>query len=193
MDANFKKGFATSAIISIAAVVLVLGGVVYYASKPKVTNKADEEKAVVEKGIMEQKGNNMTTGKKNDAMVKEEPVMQKEGAGMMDTGEAMAKPGSYEAYSQDKLALAENGKVVLFFRASWCPTCRALDANIRSNLGTIPAGVTILDVDYDNSTALKKKYGVTYQHTLVQVGPLGEQLAKWTGSPTLADLVSKIK
>jgi thioredoxin 1 len=111
----------------------------------------------------------------------------------VDKDSAVAKIGSYESYSPDKLARAEKGIVVLFFRASWCPTCRALDASIRSGLGTIPEGVTILDVDYDNSTALKQKYGVTYQHTLVQVNTSGGQLAKWTGSPTLSDLVSKIK
>lgn len=101
--------------------------------------------------------------------------------------------GFYGAYSPDKLALAETGKVVLFFRASWCPTCRALDKDIRANLENIPKDVVILDVDYDNSTALKQKYGVTYQHTLVQVDVSGNQIAKWTGSPTLSDLLLAIK
>lgn len=108
-------------------------------------------------------------------------------------GDTMMKAGSYESYSPDKLALAEKGKVVLFFRASWCPTCRTLDASIRANLGAIPEGVAILDVDYDNSTALKQKYSVTYQHTLVQVDAAGGEIARWTSSPTLADLVTQIK
>ncbi|MEK7569398.1 MAG: thioredoxin family protein [Patescibacteria group bacterium] len=103
------------------------------------------------------------------------------------------EPGSYEPYSPEKLARAESGDVVLFFRASWCPTCRALDANIRTNSGSIPGAVTVLDVDYDNSTELKQKYGVTYQHTLVQVDASGNLIAKWQGSPTLSDLVSKIR
>src|SRR3989344_328137 len=101
--------------------------------------------------------------------------------------------GTYEVYSPEKLVLAETGKVVLFFRAPWCPNCRALDADIRANLSDIPEGVTILDVDYDNSTALKQKYGVTYQHTLVQVDALGNQIAKWTSSPTLATLLTAVK
>lgn len=106
---------------------------------------------------------------------------------------AMMKKGSYESYAPEKLALAKDGKVVLFFRASWCPTCRALDADIRANLGAIPEGVTILDVDYDNSTAMKQKYSVTYQHTLVQVDANGNQIGKWTGSPTLAALLGQVK
>lgn len=101
--------------------------------------------------------------------------------------------GSYESYSTEKLARAATGDVVLFFRAPWCPTCRALDADIKAHLGDIPAGVTILDVDYDSSTALKQKYGVTYQHTLVQVDASGTQINKWTGSPNLAALLSNIK
>jgi len=100
--------------------------------------------------------------------------------------------GSYEAYNSSKLAYAENGDVVLFFRASWCPSCRTLDKNIKENISNIPSGVIILDVDYDNSTDLKKKYGVTYQHTLVQVDSSGNMIAKWSGGSTLQDLVSKI-
>jgi hypothetical protein len=57
----------------------------------------------------------------------------------------------------------------------------------------IKEGVTILDVNYDTATDLKKKYGVTYQHTLVQVDTKGNQIAKWQGSPTLADIESKLK
>lgn len=127
----------------------------------------------------------------NDVMMKVE-VEDKTDA-MMDSDTMMQRKGSYEVYSPEKLALAKTGKVVLFFRASWCPTCRTLDANIRANLGSIPDGVAILDVDYDDSTVLKQKYGVTYQHTLVQVDASGTQITKWTGSPTLASLVSNIK
>ncbi len=110
---------------------------------------------------------------------------------LKDGGEVMAA-GSYEAYSPEKLDRATTGAVVLFFHASWCPTCRALDADIRSNLNQIPKSLTILDVDYDNSTALKQKYGVTYQHTMVQVDASGNLIKKWSGSPTLAALVSQV-
>mgnify|MGYP001597709164 CR=1 FL=1 len=103
----------------------------------------------------------------------------------------MMQKGSYEAYSAEKLALAAEGDVVLFFRASWCPTCRALDADIKANV--VPEGVTILDVNYDTEVALKQKYGVTMQHTLVQVDAEGNLIQKWTGSPSLASLVAKVQ
>ncbi len=101
--------------------------------------------------------------------------------------------GSYETYDMSKLVAAKTGKVVLFFRASWCPSCKALNADIQAHLSEIPAGVTILDVDYDSSTDLKKKYAVATQHTLVQVDANGNELKKWVGSPTLSDIVSELK
>jgi thiol-disulfide isomerase/thioredoxin len=127
------------------------------------------------------------------AAMMEKDVMGKDEAAMEDTNTVMMEKGSYEAYAPEKLVLAETGDVVLFFRASWCPTCRALDADIRAHLDNIPDGVTILDTDYDTSTALKQKYGVTYQHTLVQVDSAGNLIAKWTQSPTLASLLTNIK
>jgi thiol-disulfide isomerase/thioredoxin len=126
----------------------------------------------------------------DDSMENESTPMEEDDPVM--TGEGVSG-GSYEAYSPEKLALAEEGDVVLFFRASWCPTCRILDADLRANEANIPAGVTILDVDYDNSTALKQRYGVTYQHTLVQVDDEGNQIAKWSGSPSLSALLSNIQ
>lgn len=101
--------------------------------------------------------------------------------------------GSYEPYAPEKIAMkAGSGKVVLFFRASWCPTCRALDRDIKANLGNIPEKLTILDVDYDNSNELKKKYGVTYQHTMVEVDIDGNMIKKWMGSPTLDSFIKEV-
>jgi thiol-disulfide isomerase/thioredoxin len=130
----------------------------------------------------------------DDTMVGEDAMMQDDAATQDDTmmqADTMAKPGAYEVYSADKLAKANDGKVVLFFRASWCPTCKAADADIRAHLGAIPGNVTILDVDYDTHADLKKKYGVTYQHTFVQVDAQGNALKKWSGSPTLAAIVGQ--
>lgn len=117
----------------------------------------------------------------NKVMIKE-----KEAGGMIGKG-------GYEDFAPEKLSWAKDGKVVLFFKASWCPTCRALDADITAHLGEIPNKFYIFKLDYDNSTELKKKYGITYQHTFVQVNEKGEMLKKWSGSPTLADLVAQVQ
>ncbi len=91
--------------------------------------------------------------------------------------------GSYEEYSQSVYSKAENGDVVLFFHASWCPFCVQLDSNLNSS--NIPDGLTIAKVDYDSESALKSKYGVTSQHTLVEVDSNGNEIKKWLGSNDL--------
>lgn len=157
-------------IIGTVALFVVVGGV--YVSM----NKSDD--AMLAKEKTEQQ-----------AMEDKAMVEKKE----MEEKEAMMKVGSYEVYSAERLARAETGDVVLFFRASWCPSCRALNSSIESNLKSIPEGVTILKTDYDTETELKKKYGVTYQHTLVQVDKNGNMIKKWSGGSTLDNLLSQIQ
>ena len=101
--------------------------------------------------------------------------------------------GTYESYAPEKLVKAESGRVVLFFHASWCPTCRALNSDIEASKSEIPGDVTILKTDYDTETELKKKYSVTTQHTLVQVDKDGNMLTKWSGGTTLESIISKLK
>jgi len=100
--------------------------------------------------------------------------------------------GSFETYSAEKVANA-TGDVVIFFHATWCPSCRALIGDIEKNARVIPAGTTILKADYDTETALKKKYGVTTQHTLVQVDNDGNLIKKWSGGSKLANLLLEIQ
>ncbi len=171
-----------SIFLVLVVAILIIWGVM---SKDKSGDSMMmEDKPMSEKGSMMKDENSMMEG---------DEMMEKNDSMMMDEGDSMMMKGSYEAYAPEKLALAEKGDVVLFFRAPWCPTCRALDADIKANVSSIPSGVTILDVDYDSSSALKQKYGVTYQHTLVQVDKDGNQISKWMGSPTLSALVGKIK
>jgi thiol-disulfide isomerase/thioredoxin len=178
----------TTTIVAVIALLVIIGGGLYYNTMTPMGVQ------MVEKGdAMIEEGGKMI--EKGDDMMGEGEAMKKEGEAMMEMAPvgAMSSAGSYEAYSPDKLARASDGDVVLFFRASWCPTCRAVDADIRAHLNDIPKGVTILDINYDDSTALKQKYGVTYQHTFVQVDAAGNQIVKWSGSPTLASLLGNIK
>ena len=165
-------------VIGVVVLVLIGNGVYAYFNNKGGVMQYDEVK---NKEFM------MDDSEKNSEMMKDE-------TGMMDKGDIMMKSGSYETYAPEKIARANSEQdVVLFFRAGWCPTCRAVDADIKTNLSEIPTNLTILDVDYDNSTALKKEYGVTYQHTFVQVDGDGKLIKKWSGSPTLTALVSELK
>jgi thiol-disulfide isomerase/thioredoxin len=99
--------------------------------------------------------------------------------------------GIYAEYSGN-LEQYEGKDVVLFFKASWCPSCRVLDSDIKQSLNDMPENVVILELDYDNETELKKKYGVTTQHTLVQVDGSGEIIKKWSGGNRLENVLNQI-
>ncbi len=118
-------------------------------------------------------------------------AMKEAGEKMMkDDGVAVAKAGVFADYSADKVA--EYDGAVLDFYASWCPSCRALEADIIENEANIPEGVAILKVDFDKATELKQKYGVNKQHTLVQVDGEGNEITKWSGGATLDSIIAKI-
>lgn len=172
---------STGIIIGLVALV-VAGGV--YASMSTGKSDATDDKA--KESIMMDKDSNTMA---QDGEMKKDEMMQKGETAVMDKG--MAK-GTYEAYSSDKVMRAETGDVVVFFHASWCPSCRGLDADIQANMGSIPENVTILKADYDKETELKKKYGVTSQHTLVQVDKDGNMIKKWSGGSSLSSVLSQI-
>jgi len=129
----------------------------------------------------------------------ESSLIQEENIGTVEptekTSESEASEtmsGSFETYSAEIVAEAE-GDIIIFFHATWCPSCRALINDIESNMSAIPAGTTILKADYDTETELKKKYGVTTQHTLVQIDKDGTLIKKWSGGSKLANLLSEIQ
>lgn len=97
----------------------------------------------------------------------------------------------YKNYSPDRLAEAE-GDIILFFYATWCPTCNYADSQIRGNIEEIPDDVTILLVNFDTESALKNKHNVIYQHTFVQVDNNGNQIKKWSGSYTIDELLTEL-
>lgn len=156
--------------------------------------KMEMEKAAMEKDAMEQSQMMGDEVMQKDVMQKEGSMMKEDAMTNESAGSTMMSAGTYEPYAPAKIATASaSHDVVLFFRASWCPTCKAVDADIKARLKDIPAHLTILDVNYDDSADLKKKYGVTYQHTFVQVDAQGNLVKKWSGSPTLAALISEVK
>lgn len=185
-----KKG--STAIWVIIILVVVIGAVVFATNGGNTPQESDE--MMQDDAMMEESHDDsmmMEEDKDGESMMEDGDAMMEE---KMDEGDSMSKgPGSYEDYSSEKLAKASEGDLVLFFHANWCPTCRSLEANIQENATDIPSGVTILKANYDKEVDLKKKYGVTYQHALVQVDAQGNLVTKWQGSPTLASLLGQIK
>ncbi|QFP77920.1 thioredoxin family protein [Deinococcus sp. AJ005] len=101
-----------------------------------------------------------------------------------------AKMVHYLPYTKAAYDAASGMKRVLFFHATWCPNCRAADADILKKLDEIPADVVIFKTDYDKEVALKKQYGITAQHTFVLVDEGGKALKKWAGGK-LSTIISK--
>ena len=199
-----QAGFGTALIIAIIAVIALGGGFYYVSQQSEQTaettqhNETDLE-MMKEKAEMEDNGSRETADMEAKADVnmeaKDKGVMTD--AGLMVDAETEIdttflpepKAGTFDVYSDGSLALANEGDVVLFFHAPWCPSCRALESDIEANLSSIPPNVHLLKVDYDSATELKKKYGVVRQHTLVQVDSAGNEIQTLTGLVNTLDQV----
>lgn len=105
--------------------------------------------------------------------------------------EPQEQPGQYVELAdyQADPSIAGDGDVVMFFHAPWCPDCVATEASLRSE--GVPDGLTVVKADFDTETDLRATYGVTVQHSFVQLD--GDDAVKvWTGSRTGADIASEL-
>lgn len=168
--------------------IVVIGGVVVYASTTKQTEQQTNtavESEKIQNGAM-------TDDKVPDDKMESDKMEKDKLAGdKMSSDASIELAGSYKDYSP---ALIESEqklgkKVVLFFHAPWCPFCKTADTAFKENMSKIPAGVTVLKTDYDSNDALKTKYGVVYQHTFVQIDAQGNLVTKWNSGDI--DLLTK--
>lgn len=121
-----------------------------------------------------------------------EDKMMKEDSSMMNSD------SGYVEYSKGVFDNSSDKRRVLFFYANWCPTCRPTDANFRENTNKLPEDLVLIRVNYNDTETdqeekdLAKKYGVTYQHTFVQIDGSGKEIAKWNGGQ-IEELLENIK
>lgn len=100
---------------------------------------------------------------------------------------SMDTEGRYVFHTDGILDQFVSPKKVLFFYASWCPTCRPVDADLRSQQEKLPKDVMVIRVNYndpdtnDEEKQLARKYGITYQHTFVYIDAQGKEVKKWNG------------
>jgi len=162
-----KKSIMIVAVI--VGVLLLGGGALAYSN-----NQNDKKES--EKMAMQKKNQEKAAMAKEDAMKKEGDSMNKD--------DAMSKSGSYVTladYEANPTKYADSKKVY-FFHASWCPICQGIDKEIKADGSKIPAGVTLIKADFDGSTDLRQKYGVTTQYTFVQVDNNGNETAQWSAT-----------
>ncbi len=172
-------------IIAGIVILVLIGGGWYIANQQ--SQQAEQAKMAQEKNAMKAK---------EDAAIKEkqdkEAELKKDGAAMekKEGDNVMADKNStsrYVEYSKSAYDQAVNKRRVLYFYASWCPICRPTDAEFKENTSKIPEDVVVLRVNYNDPDTdqeekdLAKKYGITYQHTFVQVDTTGHEITKWNG------------
>lgn len=166
--------------------LLIGGGIIYAAGSSGNTNRmsASSDQAIAE---AVQPG---ATSNSPDTATPVQPVTEQPAPAAPAPGPSTA-PGSYVDYSDSAVA-STKGTRLLFFHAQWCPQCRALEADIK-NKG-VPAGVTILKVDYDSNQALRRQYGVTIQTTVVRIDDKGNLVERYVAydDPTLAKVTENL-
>ena len=123
-----------------------------------------------------------------DAMMNKDDMMMKDDKVMMQKSPAM-----YQDYSESAVAAAlkEGKKVALFFHAPRCPSCRSLNKELTADIATLPANTVVFKTDYDSTSDLKKKYGVTSQHTIVTIDANMNKIAlkKWWDAQDVAAML----
>ena len=133
----------------------------------------------------------------SDSMMKRDEAIVSQDDTVMEPTDAMSD-SRYVEYSKATLDQAAGNRRVLFFYASWCPTCRPADESFTQNINSIPEDVTVIRVNYNDTDTdqeekdLAAKYAVTYQHTFVQVDSTGKEVTKWNGGQ-IEELLSNIK
>lgn len=155
-----------NAMIALVVIVLALGG--YYSTQ-----------------------NNQTAMEPKDAILVQDEVVKTDDA-------MMEKSGRYLPYTPTILAESSSTRRVLFFYASWCPTCIPANADFEKNVSMLPDDLTVIHVNYNDpdtdkeEKALATQYGITYQHTFVQIDTDGKEITKWNGGAT-KELLAEIK
>lgn len=131
--------------------------------------------------------------------VKVETVLDSQTATQTASQDNVTSPSAkYLEYSRQNLIADGSSRRVLFFYANWCPTCIPADRDFSENVGKLPSDVVVIRVNYNDDQAdavekdLAKKYGVTYQHTFVQIDNDGNEVVKWNGEG-VEKLLSNLK
>jgi uncharacterized protein YxeA len=128
-------------------------------------------------------------------------IQKNDSAETTNTGTTTKTPEQdtrYIEYTPGILVNTGDAKQVLFFYANWCPTCRPADENFKTNSNMIPEDVILIRVNYNDQDTdeqekgLAQHYGVTYQHTFIQLDKDGNVVAKWNGGQ-IEELLANIK
>ncbi len=99
-----------------------------------------------------------------------------------------------QPYSAAALAAAQKADkpVALHFHADWCPTCRAQTAVLQELKSEKGLDLTVLVANYDTEKALKRRFNINAQSTLVVLKGQKE-VARLVGDTTPDGIRSALK
>lgn len=117
-----------------------------------------------------------TLDENDDAMMEQAGNMMMEDNDDGDMMENADSPESAMYRTFTPAVLTDGEPKVLFFHAAWCPVCRDADEKLMTWFDDAAPTIDVYKLNYDNETALKSKYGVTYQHTFVLVDGEGNEV-----------------
>lgn len=106
--------------------------------------------------------------------------------------------GRYVEYTKAALDQNADKRRVLYFYATWCPTCQPADNKFMEDSDKIPEDAVLIRVNYNDPNTdqeekdLAKKYNVTYQHTFVQIDKDGKEETRWNGGQ-IEELLKNLK
>ncbi|MDZ4260332.1 MAG: thioredoxin family protein [Candidatus Sungbacteria bacterium] len=166
---NSQKGFAMPLVIAIIGLIVVIGGISYFAAKqqPPADDGIKKDDA-----MMEKKDENTMMEKKGDEKTSGDTMMQYSGAILAGKSALLLdfKKADYDA------ALTSDKLIVLYFYANWCPICKAEFPVMQDTFNELTTDKVIgFRVNYnDNETDsdeknMAREFGIAYQHTKVFV------------------------
>lgn len=162
--------------------IVVLVGIVVIGGGWWLVRSSSQEALPSEQDSISMEKKEDKTMMENNTSTSEDAAMKKK-----DDESMMQSSGRYVEYAGSVLDESKKTRRVLFFYANWCPTCRPADVEFRSRASELPNDVTVIRVNYNDpqtdaeEKALASKYGVTYQHTYVQIDESGNVVARWNG------------
>lgn len=198
------RGIGTPALIALIAIVLVVGGTLYFNMRPEGEIMMGKGEDMMHDGeVMKDDGEKMMD--EGDTMMKEGEKMMKGDGVMMEggyQGDVLAQ-GDGGAILIDfnkadyEKAVASGKLVTLFFFANWCPICAEEFPKMEEAFRQLSGDVVGFRVNYNDTQTdayekqLASEFGVAYQHTKVFVKG-GERILKAPDTWDTARFISEI-
>ncbi len=102
-------------------------------------------------------------------------------------------PGYFKDYDSSYIEeINQKDRIIIFFSSSNCASCLRVENSIINGQQNIPSDLHILKADFNRNFELRELYNVKIPHTFVQITTDMSLIQKWTHSPTLTSILSRL-